>query len=116
MHDFHEYITGDIPSPVKQVVNGAMKGLEQHLDRLIYRTMGSLKPDEHQHRQVKVVDFSCLLIEALYFGTPGTVKRVFDIDWARLPEDFQQEVISCIEFSFPGLFAVLQAQTDVERR
>jgi hypothetical protein len=104
LHDFHEYVTGDIPSPIKQVTNGAIKPLEQHLDQVIYKALGVQQPEEVEHRRVKVVDFSCLLIEAEYFGTPGTTGRIFQVDWKNLPADFQKDVEACINASFPGLF------------
>jgi hypothetical protein len=108
MHDFHEAYTGDIPSPIKQCLGPDgkkyVKALEDHLDGVIYGSMELLPPNLKEHRKVKVVDFACLIIEAQRFGTPGTVGRIFEVDWPRIPEDFQEEVIDCISETFPGLW------------
>jgi hypothetical protein len=101
LHDFHEYITGDIPSPIKQCLNGGMKALEQHLDLAIYNSLEVILPDADEHRKVKVVDFAALMVESVFFGTPGTTERVMQIDYPKLPVDFRDEVFRCIFDSFP---------------
>jgi hypothetical protein len=106
MHDFHEAYTGDIPSPVKQCMGkegkAAVKALEDHLDGVIYGSLDLNPPTQAERAKVKVVDFACLVLEAMkFFGTPGTAERIMDIDYPNLLPSFADEVFECIRASFP---------------
>ena len=120
LHDYHEAYIGDIPSPIKQCLGTegkkGLKALADHLDQEIYHSLGVELPDAENKRRIKVVDFSCLLIEARQFGTPGTVNRVFQLDWPNLPTDLQDDIIDCIERHEKGLFSFLVAQSNLAYR
>lgn len=89
-HDLHEYITGDIPSPVKEsltmyVDEGAMRvahnplqALELSLDSEIAEVLHmECPPLPEARRRIKVVDAAALLIEASLFGPPGCINDVY---------------------------------------
>jgi hypothetical protein len=80
MHDFHEYVTGDIPSPVKSAIGREhVEKVEVELDKRIYDMVEQDLPD-YDKQFVKFVDWAALFIEAHYIGLPGHIKHMIDTD------------------------------------
>jgi len=82
LHDAHEYITGDIPSPVKQFMgHEQVKMLEGELDDRVYGALNCARPTGEHPTLVKLVDQAALIIEAYYFGTKGSFHLIGDVNW-----------------------------------
>lgn len=82
LHDAHEYITGDIPSPVKAFMGvDAVKALEGELDERIRSMLSATAPVPSDAQRVKLVDQAALIIEAFYFGTPGSFNLIGEENW-----------------------------------
>lgn len=90
LHDAHEYVTGDIPGPVKAAIRAAvnrtdvdgLKAVEDHLDQQIRHAVlaHSIRLTEAERillrHRIKVVDLAALLIEAPRFAAPMCNCRV----------------------------------------
>lgn len=81
LHDAHEYITGDIPSPVKRFLGKDVKELEEFLDGRILSMMKVGRDPDYIHHRVKLCDAAALIIEAYWCGTPGTFEHIAEVDW-----------------------------------
>jgi hypothetical protein len=84
LHDAHEYITGDLPSPVKQFMgHEQVKLLEGFLDDRVREMAGFDEPDASDKHRVKMVDQAALIIEAYYFGTKGSFHLIGQENWGK---------------------------------
>jgi len=83
LHDGHEYLLGDTPSPVKAFLGKVeVKSFEDMLDTRIRALLGGIPaPTENERAKVKCVDLAALIIEAYYFGTKETFEHIADVDW-----------------------------------
>lgn len=67
LHDFHESITGDFPSPIKTVLrlddNFALDSLAWKLDMLLYEKLGIDPPNKDEAEIIKEYDYRILLNE-----------------------------------------------------
>lgn len=83
LHDAHEAYTGDIPSPVKAFMGATqVKMLEGDLDQRIRAMVGIFRePHEDDQKRIKLVDQAALIIEAYYFGTPGSFGLIGRENW-----------------------------------
>lgn len=77
LHDAHEAVTGDIPTPVK---TADMKSTQWALDLKIMDAYfpGGYDAYDFQHAQVKKVDLQALLVEALLVG-PRAITSASDV-------------------------------------
>lgn len=91
LHDAHEYVTGDIPGPVKAALRGRqiddvdlgapmptdpMKQLEQLIDERIRKHLALNEgPDSTAKRRIKICDLAALLVEGVMFGAPGLLEK-----------------------------------------
>ena len=111
LHDGHEYITGDIPSPVKALLGPEVKKLERDIDHRIASSLGlnDLSPVGDWARQVRICDLVALVIEAPLFGPPGAGKpceHSATVD--NLPEEFREEVAAVLKKVMPDFARVLR--------
>jgi hypothetical protein len=83
LHDAHEYVTGDIPSPVKACLGDGARLLENYLDNVIADTFAAARPGPEMHNRVKLVDQAALIIEAFYFGTAGSFHLIGRENWGK---------------------------------
>ena len=86
LHDAHEYVLVDIPSPIKQIdsIRAVYKALEEKIDSVIIEALFklSLWPDvkQHAHAIIKAADMISRKLEAyMYMPSRGS-------EWAGLPE------------------------------
>ena len=67
LHDLHEGVTGDIPTPVKRMLGfetgGALDALCDRLDLAIWRAAGLPPPDETIRAAVRAADAAVLMAE-----------------------------------------------------
>jgi 5'-deoxynucleotidase YfbR-like HD superfamily hydrolase len=97
LHDAHEYITGDIPTPVKNLF-GESRGVEQHLDQAIYGMLGESLPGQYDQHFIKVVDMAALLIESFYFGERAcSFEHMGETVWQKAQPEFRSEVARCVK-------------------
>lgn len=83
MHDFHEYILGDIPTPVKKLFQG-VQAVELGIDMQIREKLRLEPMSPETARRVRICDLAALSVEASLFGPPHAK--------ADIPEDFRKEV------------------------
>lgn len=108
-HDFHEYVTGDIPSPVKAAIGREhIEKLECHLDGRIYEAFGELLPDDVDHALVKCVDWAALFVEAHYIGLPGHVKHIVDTSILHLSPEARRDIYGTVEPFFPEVASAMR--------
>lgn len=107
-HDFHEYVTGDIASPVKAAIGREhVEKLEEHLDVRIYEMLNEYRPDSVDRQFVKVIDWAALFVEAYYIGLPGHVKHIVDTSILHLTPEMRQDIYNTIEPLFPEVIQAL---------
>lgn len=68
VHDDHEFVLGDITSPVKRHLKPAIVELEWSVDEGLRRYFGLEAPSEGAKRAVKLCDLAALYIEATEWG------------------------------------------------
>jgi hypothetical protein len=103
LHDAHEYITGDIPSPVKRAIGEGVRNLEKALDARIYERL-DLGPPVVDPR-VRVVDLAALFIEAYHgFGPKGTFEHLRTGDWPSLETKMRDEVYETVKLIDPACY------------
>lgn len=71
LHDAHETVTGDVPSPVKRMIGPALAFLEQRLDDALARRFGLPVLPRHLRRLVKIADAVALASEAAALMAPA---------------------------------------------
>jgi len=97
LHDAHEYITGDIPSPVKHAIGPGARELEKELDRRVYARLGLEQPSVNESLSVRVVDLAALFIESYRgFGPKGTFGHLRQVDWPTIDEAVREQVLGAI--------------------
>lgn len=76
LHDLHEGVIGDIPTPVKRMLGfeqgGALDALADRLDAAIWKAVGLPPPDEAIRAEVRRADVAVLMAErrdAMHIGT-----------------------------------------------
>lgn len=113
LHDAHEYVTGDVPSPVKACFGKTeVKALETELDERIYKALALSWPNEDVRNAVKLCDYAALIIEAFYFapkGNGGTFDHIGEMDWPRLSRSSQDMVMMIIYKSVPEVYMAMCA-------
>lgn len=63
-HDDHEFVMGDIPTPVQRVIGrAAIRSLQTRWDDAICGALGISAPSEEVRRQVETVDAAALVME-----------------------------------------------------
>lgn len=87
IHDLHEAILGDIPSPIKRYLP-EMKKLEAEVDAGLRAYLRGDKPDEAMCRIVERCDMIALILEA----------QVFNFTIETCPADVEEGVIADIVF------------------
>ena len=65
-HDFHEGITGDIPTPIKRLLGPAIKDIERAFDKAICEACGIDYPTDETREIVKKYDAIAAAIEWYY--------------------------------------------------
>lgn len=101
-HDFHEYVTGDIPSPVKMAIGrAAVEKVQDELDERIFKSLGIQKPDAIDAKCVKYVDWAALFIEAHYIGLPGHLKHIIDTSIGGLDQEARRHIQDAVEATCP---------------
>ena len=80
LHDMHEFITGDIPSPVKRYLQPAIGKLERRIDEAIFTRFGHL-PTPSEKARVKYYDDlmwrgEMLFLAGVDWDTPDTVDYI----------------------------------------
>jgi len=76
IHDDHEAYLGDIPSPIKRLINHAAgkdvcRTLEKEVDDRILNHIHLPPPGPAVKARVKTVDKLALIVESIIFGPPG---------------------------------------------
>jgi uncharacterized protein len=91
MHDAHEAVMGDIPSPVKEALRGAVTALEARLQRAIC-TRFRISPNLIGHYIIDHADKQALATERAALLAPGALA------WgAHLPEPSDLDVTPWVE-------------------
>ena len=85
VHDLHEAITGDISTPMKEMIGREqIRRIEQSIDSAIYQAIGIERPDNACIQKIKEVDVRALHAEALRFcidlGYPYPKTEQLDAD------------------------------------
>lgn len=98
LHDAHEYVTGDIPTPVKKLLGVEQAAaLEKHLDEVVYRSLDIPRESfERCDLWVKACDLAALIIEAYHFG--GQVlspEHIAETGWQSTP-DFLRKLVAIV--------------------
>jgi len=70
LHDFHEALIGDIPTPLKIVLGAQIKTLEQQFDKEIYYLFDVPLPNEEEKKIISEFDRLALIIEGMYLNHP----------------------------------------------
>lgn len=110
LHDAHEYVTGDIPSPVKMAIGREhIEKVQDDLDRRIYETLNLHKPDDVDRRCVKNVDWAALFIEAHYIGLPGHVKHIIETSIGHLDRQARGVIAWVIGETVPEVLVAMEA-------
>lgn len=102
LHDAHEAITGDIPSPYKSSV---MADFQRELDLRLYRTLRIREPSPQETQMVKDADRLVLLAEAHLIGPPGS-------DWVQEAGGADPDVVEIVQYvleEYPAYADVLEA-------
>lgn len=111
MHDFHEYVTGDIPSPVKVAIGKEhVEKVQNVIDERIYEMVDEVQPDAVDRGFVKVVDWAALFIEAHYVGLPGHVRHIIDTSISHLNGETKDEIVRVIGLLFPEVAEEMRAE------
>ena len=98
LHDAHEYVTGDIPSPVKAAIGrDHVEKVQDDIDRRIYETLNLKAPDDVDRRFVKWVDWAALFVEAHYIGLPKHVKHLVETSISHLDRTTRVQIMSIIK-------------------
>lgn len=102
LHDGHEYVTKDIPSPVKAEIrkaagNDPFQIVESAIDGRIRDTLSLPAPDSLTRGRIKLCDWAALAVEAVFFGGPGS--RCLDV----APEKFRPAVRLLVNKAFPHI-------------
>lgn len=76
LHDCHEYVTGDMPTPLKRLINElagkeVTKLVEKRIDNRIYEHYGVPAPSAKVKERVKHVDRVAAVMESLIIGPVG---------------------------------------------
>ena len=66
MHDCHEYVTGDIPTPIKRLMGDRIGMIERAWDRALCESAGVKYPTESTREIVKKYDKISAIIEWYY--------------------------------------------------
>lgn len=113
LHDAHEAVTGDVPTPFKTV---ALQELQRNLDRRILAGVApGLAVDTIMRDIVKLLDRRALLVEALRVGPPG-LATVDDVKchFGRRPVPRDVETFDALEWpairNIEGVFLARFAQ------
>lgn len=109
LHDAHEYITGDVPTPVKSWFGQReVHSLQGFLDTVIYGSLSIARPTSKEHDNVKAVDAAALIIEAFYFeGTTQTFKHLGETWWRRMSEGEQHRVADIVFTTCPEVYEAM---------
>lgn len=118
-HDLHEAYTGDIRTPVKRKIQDfatrhnmdqvdLFEELEEVLNEDIKREFGidgmDLRSDAKQIRsQIRFVDLVCMVLEGMFFGSPGTSY----LDY--VPAELREKVAEAVKEVYPSREPVKQA-------
>jgi len=87
LHDFAEAITGDIVTPIKNMIdslsNGRYKLVEAAIERAVYRLFGEEKPRAlRPTKTIKGVDLLSMALEARHFlNQPNDVRLSRWVEW-----------------------------------
>lgn len=101
LHDVHEYITGDIPTPVKVAIGRpAIDKVQDELDDRLYAQLGIEPPDAVDEGLITVVDHAALFIEAEYIGAKDHLKHIIDTSIAGWDEGHREAVYDVVRDSF----------------
>lgn len=109
MHDLHEYVTGDIPSPVKHAIGrDAVEKVQDVVDDRIYASLKLSKPTPNLKRCIKFIDLAALFIEAHYIGLPGHVKHIIDTSISHISNNDRIVIASVVREMFPDVYADME--------
>ncbi len=109
LHDAHEYVTGDIPSPVKAAIGREhIDRVQDELDRRIYGALKLTEADDIDKKCVKVVDWAALFVEAHYIGLPDHVKHLVETSISRLNPVMRQNIADVIQASTPEVLKAME--------
>jgi hypothetical protein len=112
-HDKHEYLTGDIPSPLKALLGPDVKSLEKDLDTRIFASlnMDPLQPGSPFARMVRTVDLVALVIEAPLFGPPGAdAPCLHAATLENIDPEYRQDVSFVLALVLPDFAKVIAAR------
>ncbi len=78
LHDAHEALTGDVPSPFK---NDGLRDLQRNLDARIMGAFfpGGLGAYDRWHEHIAAIDRRAMLAEAQVVGAPVDRERILDL-------------------------------------
>lgn len=85
-HDFHEGITGDIPTPIKRLLGPAIKDIERAFDKAICAACGIDYPTDETRAIVKKYDAIAAAIEWYYVLGEGDHPDFERPKWCDVPD------------------------------
>lgn len=102
LHDLHEAITGDIPSPVKAAIGRKeIDRVQDELDLRVYKMVESPLPDTTDKALVKIVDYAALFIEGHYIGAPGHLQHIVDTGAGGKDPGVRRDILDVVESMCP---------------
>jgi hypothetical protein len=102
LHDLHESITGDIPTPVKNAIGRpAIDKVQDDLDSRLYAQLDIDRPDPVDANLIKYVDSAALLVESYHIGAPNHLQHLIDTSVGNWSQQYRTEVHSVVSKSFP---------------
>lgn len=96
IHDLHEAIVGDVPSPLKPLLGEAFAALERSWESWVYERFLGHRLDDEERAAIKLADVRALALERVIFGwkdvewwtpIPAAAPRLHDDDWAKNARD-----------------------------
>lgn len=93
LHDAHEAVIGDIPTPFK---TDSMRDMQSTLDTRIYRSLGLPLPTPQEREIIKLADHEAFLAEAKIVGPRETIELSHE------PCPYSLGQIGLLLFKFPS--------------
>lgn len=109
LHDAHEFVTGDIPSPVKALLGKEqVQALENHVDGVIQHSLMVSGPSDADRSKVKVCDLAALIIEAYYFGSrSANFEHIGETTWKTTTDGQRCNIALAIRRSCPEVYKAM---------
>lgn len=97
VHDFREAYVGDVSSPLKAVIKGHFREIDNRFGDVIHERFGLTKAAEKHHGLMRDCDFQCLYEDAVRFRMDGiihdpTYGADIQVERGWVPKDFKSSL------------------------